>query len=485
MESLTKISASTMAQLIRRKEISPVELIDAHLECIAELNPQLNAFVDVRTEAAQHEAQMAEAAVMRGEDIGSLHGVPVTIKSCIDVAGLRCEAGTRLRAGMVATTDAPLVQRLKSAGAIILGNTNVPEMLMAYETDNLLHGQTRNCWDTDRTPGGSSGGEATAIAACLSAAGVGSDAGGSIRVPAHFSGICGLKPTNGRVPATGHFPQSLGPFAMLGVVGPMARTVADLELMFAAMAGADWGDTSAAPVPIRPVADVREETLRIGYFEEDGVCPATKETREAVRSAAKSLQQQGYDVRPFRPSVLQQAREFWWICFVLTGAEVLKPVFQGREAEVSPILHDFFEIADRSYPLTKETLLKSWFGRDQIRLQLLAEMQQQDITAMISPVCAIPAFRHREREWKIDGQVVDYLQVMSYSQHFNLLGNPAAVVPIAHSPDRLPIGLQIIGKPYEDEILLRIAADVERQFGWREPALLQSVNSVASGLRVL
>ena len=166
-----------------------------------------------------------------------LHGVPISIKSSIDVAGHRCEAGSRLRAGYVASEDAPLVARLRAAGAVILGVTNAPEMLMAWETDNLLYGRTNNPWDLTRTAGGSSGGEAAAIAAGLSAGGVGSDGGGSIREPAHFCGICGLKPTPGRIPSTGHFPKAGGPFALLGVVGPMARTVADLQILFEVMAG--------------------------------------------------------------------------------------------------------------------------------------------------------------------------------------------------------------------------------------------------------
>jgi Asp-tRNA(Asn)/Glu-tRNA(Gln) amidotransferase A subunit family amidase len=219
MSQLTFLPAVAMAEQIRTKKISPVELLDSHLAQIEKLNPRLNAFVEVDTEHARKAAQEAESAVMRGKQIGPLHGVPISIKSSISVAGLRCEAGTRLRAGLVACEDAPLVARLKSSGAIILGTTNTPELLMAWETDNLLYGRTNSPWDLEQTPGGSSGGEAAAIAAGMSAGGVGSDGGGSIRVPAHFSGICGLKPTPGRIPSTGHYPVSAGPFASLGVVG--------------------------------------------------------------------------------------------------------------------------------------------------------------------------------------------------------------------------------------------------------------------------
>ncbi len=271
MPDLTFLSAVSMAEQVRQKKLSPIELVEAHLARIERLNPKLNAFVQVDAEGARSQARAADDAVLRGGKVGPLHGVPVSIKSSIEVKGLRCEAGTKLRAGFVAKQDAPLVSRLRNAGAIILGNTNTPELLMAWETDNLLYGRTNNPWDLSRTPGGSSGGEAAAIASGCSAGGVGSDGGGSIRVPAHFSGICGLKPTPGCIPATGHFPTSVGPFALLGVVGPMARTVADLKVLFEVMQGPDDGDPSAAPVPVSSLSNGELKKLRIGYFEDDGV----------------------------------------------------------------------------------------------------------------------------------------------------------------------------------------------------------------------
>jgi Asp-tRNA(Asn)/Glu-tRNA(Gln) amidotransferase A subunit family amidase len=251
MHDFTRLSALAMADAIRRKEFSALELVDAHLFRIEKLNPQLNAFVHVDPESARRDARAADWAVKQHAGLGALNGVPISIKSSIDVAGFRCEAGTKLRAGYIASHDAPLVARLRRAGAVILGVTNSPELLMAWETDNLLYGRTNNPWDLSRTAGGSSGGESAAIASCCSAGGVGSDGGGSIRVPAHFTGICGLKPTSGRIPATGHFPNSVGPFALIGVVGPMARTVADLRILFEVMQGYDEGDTCAAPISVR------------------------------------------------------------------------------------------------------------------------------------------------------------------------------------------------------------------------------------------
>src|SRR5436305_11903230 len=296
MNDLTFLPAVQMAEQIRHRKISPVELVEAHLRKIKKLNPVLNAFVQVDAEGAFRQAREAEAAVIRGARLGLLHGVPVSIKSSIEVAGFRCEAGTKLRQGAVATQDAPLVSSLRATGAIVLGVTNTPELLMAWETDNLLYGRTNNPWDLSRTAGGSSGGEAAAIASGCSAGGVGSDGGGSIRVPAHFCGICGLKPTPGRIPATGHFPQSVGPFALLGVVGPMARTVSDLKLLFEVMQGPEIGDPSASPIPVRwpewslkmKNRDHSQSKPRIGYFEDDGRTPVTAETRAAVRSEGEA-----------------------------------------------------------------------------------------------------------------------------------------------------------------------------------------------------
>src|SRR5579864_243273 len=193
MTDLTFLSATEMAAQVREKRISPFELAETHLRKIERLNPKLNAYVHVDAERVRREARAAEQAAAKGLPLGPLHGVPISIKSSIEVAGMRFEAGTRLRQGLIGKHDAPLVQRFRGAGAIVLGVTNTPEILMAWETDNLLYGPTNNPWDLERTAGGSSGGESAAIAAGMSAGGVGSDGGGSIRVPAHFTGICGLK----------------------------------------------------------------------------------------------------------------------------------------------------------------------------------------------------------------------------------------------------------------------------------------------------
>jgi Asp-tRNA(Asn)/Glu-tRNA(Gln) amidotransferase A subunit family amidase len=468
MPGINFLSAAAMAETIRRKELSPVELVEAHLARIAEVNPRLNAFVQVDEAGARRQARAAENAVMRPQALGVLHGVPVSIKASIDVAGMRCETGTRLRAGNVAAQDAPLVIRLRQAGAIVLGVTNTPELLMAWETDNLLYGRTNNPWDLARTPGGSSGGEAAAIASGCSAGGVGSDGGGSIRVPAHFSGICGLKPTPGRIPATGHFPPCAGPFAGIGVVGPMARTVADLKLLFEVMQGPDDGDPSAAPVPVRWPSEAELKKISIGYFEDDGRTPVTPETRAAVRTAAQALQGAGFRAEPFRPVGLEEARQLWWKFFGIVGGMLLRPVVQGHEPEISPILKQFLNWAAAEPAHTGESLLDLWTQRDLLRIQILTQMRDHPI--LICPVAAVPAFRHGERSWTVEGQTVQYLDAWSYAEWFNLLGMPAAVVPVGQSPEGLPIGVQIVGRPWEEEMVLEMAAAIEKGCGgWREP----------------
>jgi len=468
MPDLTFLPATVLAQKIRDKLLSPVEVLEAHLARIDRLNPILNAFVQVDREGAHRAARKAEEMVSRGEKVGPLHGVPISIKSAIDVKGMRCEAGTRLRKGIVAERDAPLVERLRSAGAIILGTTNTPELLMAWETDNLLYGATNNPWDVSRTAGGSSGGEAAAIASGCSAGGVGSDGGGSIRVPAHFTGICGLKPTPGRIPATGHFPGSVGPFALTGVVGPMTRTVSDLKVFFELMQGPDDGDPSAAPVPVlwRDAQELRD--IRIGYFEDDGCTPVTAETRQAVRNAANLLQGAGFQVELFRPEGLEQARQLWWKFFGITGGMLLGPMVEGQEEILSPILKEFLGWVAEGPAHTAQSLLDMWIERDQIRIKIFEQMRQFPI--LLCPAAAIPAFHHGERSWRVENQTVKYLDAWSYTEWFNLLGMPAVVVPMGNSPEGLPIGVQIAGKPWQEELALSVAEALEARRGeWQAP----------------
>jgi Asp-tRNA(Asn)/Glu-tRNA(Gln) amidotransferase A subunit family amidase len=470
------LSLCEMADAVRERKISSVELVDAHIARIGQLNPKLNAYVHTHFGAAREQATAADTAVhgaAESQSLGPLHGVPISMKSSIDVAGWRCECGSRLRRDYIAAADAPLVARLRAAGAIILGNTNVPEFLMAWETDNLLFGRTNNPWDPDRTPGGSSGGEAAAISSGCAGGGIGSDGGGSVRVPAHFSGICGLKPTPGRVPATGHFPGSAGPFAQLGVVGPMARTVRDVEQIFGVVAGPEPGDPCAAPVPLRAWSDAEIRKLRVGYFADHELAPVTPETAAAARKAAEALRSQGFDVVEWVPENLDRAWRLWWNLFGRAGQMAFSPLLDGHDEEMSPMLRQFRARVAEEPPLSATELLDTLLERDVLRARFLAKMEEFPI--LLCPVSSVPAFHHGEREWIIQGLKVKYLKAMAYSQWFNLLGTPGAVVPVGQSPEGLPIGVQIVARPWEDEAALAVAAKIEAACGgYRRPPISET-----------
>jgi Asp-tRNA(Asn)/Glu-tRNA(Gln) amidotransferase A subunit family amidase len=459
---------STIAEVtanIRSKKISPVEIVDAHLHRISSNQPRLNAFVHLDEAGARAQALAAEAAVSHNQPLGPLHGVPLTIKSCIDVSGWPCPAGSLLRKDYVPSADAPLVTRLKAAGAILLGNTNTPEFLMAYETNNLLTGKTSNPWNLEYSSGGSSGGEAAAIASGCSMGGVGSDGGGSIRVPAHFCGICGLKPTPGRIPATGHFPSGAGAFGWIGVVGPMARTVADARALCEVMAGPDAGDAHSAPVPLHSYAEKDLRSTRIGILQSSALGSATPETRAAVDRAAKFLSDRGFLVEPFELHGLDRALELWWFFFGQVIAHLLNANLAGHGTQLSPMLREYLSFATLSKPLSLDQFLQTCAERDLLREKILRQME--NVPILLSPVSSAPAFRHGEGNYKPG---TGYLDTMRFSQWLNLTGFPAASVPIGLSKEGLPIGVQIIGHPFEEELVLAVAEALEQSRGpWESP----------------
>lgn len=466
MNELVLAPATKQLELLRAEQVSVTELAEAHIRQIERLNPKINAFADFDAERVREQARQLDEA---REPLGPLHGLPVTVKSSIATAGYRCEIGSLLHKDEVPAEDAVVAARLRAAGALILGTTNCPEFLMAYETANLIHGRVRNPWDLERSPGGSSGGESAAIAAGMSAAGLGSDSGGSVRVPAHFTGICSLKPTPGRIPGRGHLPPCVGPFSILGAIGPMARTIGDVALMFRALCGQDRADPVSPPVALREPSRDELRARTIGFFEDDDLVPVTKETRAAVNDTARALREAGYRVKPFRPRTLEQLRKLWWTFFVQCGAMFYEPEIRGKRERLSPVFREFLGIAEESGPLSATELLNAWAEVDLLRAKTLAEMAEHPV--LLCPAAAIPAFRHDERRWTIDGTQVDYLDAVRYTQWFNVLACPAAVVPVGRSTEGLPIGVQIAARPFEDEIALGVAAEVDAAFGYRPPAM--------------
>ncbi len=468
MNNVVLEPAVRQLELLSAGEISVTELAEAHIRQIERLNPDLNAFADYDAERVRERARKHDE--WRGSrSRRPLFGLPVTVKSSIATRGMKCEIGSLLHKGEIPTEDAVVVARLRAAGALILGTTNCPEFLMAYETANLLHGRTRNPWDLERTPGGSSGGEATAIAAGMSAAGLGSDSGGSVRIPAHFTGICSLKPTPGRIPGRGHLPPCVGPFSTLGAIGPMARTIADVALLFRILNGQDPADPASPPVALREpgLDELRSNT--IGFFEDDELAPVTPETRAAVQAAAAALRESGFQVEPFRPRTLELLRKLWTKFFVQCGAMFYAPEIRGREHQLSPIFNEFLGIAASAPVLTAAELLNAWAELDLLRAKTLEEMRKYPV--LLCPVASIPAFRHGERSWMVEGRPLEYLDTWRHAQWFNVLAAPAAVVSVGKSPEGLPVGVQIVARPFQDETAIGVAAIVDAAFGYSPPAM--------------
>jgi Asp-tRNA(Asn)/Glu-tRNA(Gln) amidotransferase A subunit family amidase len=349
-----------------------------------------------------------------------------------------------------------------------LGSTNTPEYLMAYETDNSVSGKTRNPWDLARSSGGSSGGEAAAIAAGCSVGGVGSDGGGSIRVPAHFCGICGLKPTPGRIPATGHFPPGGGAFGWIGVVGPMARTVGDLATLLSVMAGPDAGDALSAPVRLLALLNANfARGWRVGILESDALGEATPETTAAVEHAAAVLKEQKLVVETKRVTGLGRAIELWWYFFGPVIADSIRKGAVGHEQNMSPMLREYVALAMVEANLTYDGFLNACAERDTIRGEILRQLE--DVQVLLSPVSTGTAFRHGEGNWR-SGEKENYRDTMRYSQWLNLAGFPGVTVPMGQSKEGLPIGVQVIGKPYDDQYVLAVAEAIERGLGrWQAP----------------
>ena len=456
-------SLLVMAQMVRDRRISPVELIDSHLRRIEAQNPRINAFVCVLADEAREAARQSERAVMRGETLRLLHGVPVTVKDSFDMAGLPTYCGSQFRKDHRATQDSTAAARFRANGAIILGKTNAPEFLAMYETDNFITGRTNNPWDLSKTAGGSSGGESAAIAAFCSAGGIGSDGGGSIRIPAHFCGIAGLKPTPGRVPATGHFPAISHPGGLLGVGGPMARSAQDVRLLFAVLAGHDPEDPFSAPVPLRPPGT---EAVRIGVWEQFYGTPVGPDIASTLSKAAACAREIGLGAVDFTPVGLERAQDLWWLFFGRIYAPLTRTMIAGREDEAHWTGTELMHRALAQPTVSTLELLGAMGARDRMRTALLRQMEASGIAAILMPVCATAAFAHGQRHYPVNGgATIELLEAMAPVTPWNLLGMPAMVIPFGMTPNGLPVGVQIVGRPWDEETILDIAVRLEQARG--------------------
>ncbi len=449
MNDIIATPLTGIAEMIRARSVSPVEVAEAFLKQISKLNSALNAIVTMAPDVMER-ARAAEAAVMRDDNLGALHGIPITIKDTIETAGVRTTSGSKVRADYIPANDAPAVARLKAAGAILLGKTNTAEMAMDYTADNLLFGRTNHPQNPNLTPGGSSGGEAVAIATYMSPAGLGSDLAGSIRIPAHFCGIAGLKPTTKRVPGDGQFPPSTGPYSLGAVVGPMARRVGDLRYLFRVL-------TNDSNLWSRRGPDLKGS--RVAWYTNDGSVPVTDETARTVTAAAKALTEAGLIGEERRPPHIDRGNELWLKLFSRASVVQLRNAYAGRERDGGSFVSWRLANADAPPPPTLDEYIGAWIERDRLREDLLNWMETVPI--LIAPVGATQAYEHDTLKVTVQGSTFGTFRAFSYSQAFNVFDLPAVTVPAGRSAEGLPIGVQIVGQPNAEEMVLAAAEIVE------------------------
>jgi amidase len=453
MDELLSFSATHMARLVRQGSISPVELVQAHLDRIAEVNPRIHAAIEVFAEQSLAAAGAADA--------GPLRGVPFSIKDSIEIAGATCTGGTLGRRGAPpATEDATLVTRLRQAGAIPIARTNLPDLLFAFESDNLLFGATCNPYDLGRTSGGSSGGEAALIASCGSPFGLGSDAAGSVRLPAGFCGIATIKPTSGRLPRTGHFPPAGGWIAELWQIGPMARYVEDLCTVMPLLVGGDGRDTSVVDMPFHDPARVELGKLRVALYTDNGFAAADDEVASVVRAAARALAGEVAAVEEDRPACLEQAYDLEMKLIGADGGDGLRKYLKELgSTRAHTLLTGWLDKLER-YRTSVAGFAGYWAEWDAYRAAMDAFRRRYDV--LVCPVYTHAALPHgaSTREENFHG--------FSHTMAYNVAGWPAAVVRCGTSADGLPIGVQIVAAPWREDIALAVAARLESEFGgWK------------------
>jgi Asp-tRNA(Asn)/Glu-tRNA(Gln) amidotransferase A subunit family amidase len=466
MSDLVKKSVTEMARAVREREVSPVELVEAHVERAEAVNPAINAIVLPRFDEALEEARAAERTVSIGGELGPLHGVPYTAKECIEVAGMPCCDASRIFEGNISTQDAVVVESLRDAGAILLGKTNIPEFAFHYDSNNLVYGATLNPHDRSRSVGGSSGGEGAALASGMSAFGIGSDYGGSIRVPCHFCGVVGIKPGRDVVPYTGHFPPQ-HPVSIMrwSMIGPMARYVEDLELLLPIFARPNLA--RASDIMPRSFERAGADGLPVAVFEDDGLALVDDACRRAVQMAADALREDGHEVVEERPPLQAEVREAFFAVALAETAAMLRPFIGDRMGELSPQIARVIGRTDEA-----NLGLAHYLGRmvEITELEHVVYEWLERHPIAISPVASLPAFPVGTETLTIDGQEYEEIDLFSLSTYVNAMALPAAAVPITRSDGGLPVAVQVIGRRGHEMEVLAVAKKLERAFGgWMDP----------------
>jgi amidase len=444
---------------LERREVSARELVSLVLDRMDAVEPSLGAVVARDDTAVLEAADSADVARSLGRT-APLLGLPVSVKDSIEVAGLPCSGGSLARSGHVAATDAAVVARLRAAGAIVVAKTNVPEYTWSYETENVAHGRTCHPLDPERTPGGSSGGEAALIGAGASLLGIGTDGGGSIRVPSHYCGIAGLRPTAGLVPETGCWPPTRDTGMLdMSAVGPMGRCVDDLALVLPVVAGRDDVDPFVQGCPVGDPLAVASRSLRVGVYDHDGVWPVSAGTRAAVAAAGAALAEEGCRVEQVSPPDVSEATELFFAMMAADGGararQDLAPAAGRHVPQLSRLLEDLRPLALDAPAYF--ALVRRWAA---FRSSVRAFVNRFDV--VVAPVAAGPAPLHGCTPGS-DDELESYLP-FNYTHAYSLAGLPVAVVR-AGTERSLPVGVQVVAGAFRDHVALAAAAAIERRLG--------------------
>ena len=439
---------STTTQLaaeIRRGGISAKEALEAFLAQIEKHDPALNAVNIIDTDRAIKRAAAADEALSRGEAWGPLHGVPFTLKDAHLTAGLHTTVGFPPFANYVSEVDSTVVARLKQAGAVLMGKTNVPVMLGDYQTSNPLFGRTNNPWDLERTPGGSSGGAAAALASGMTPFEIGTDLANSIRLPAHFCGVCGLKPTERRVSLSGLIPNPSKlprPIRIMTCIGPMARTVEDLALVYRIIAGPDDSDSEVQPAPIEEVPTLSLADLRIAFAPTLPGFPVAEDIRVKIEELARDLERAGAIVEEAQLPALDFPAEFSKAGRLIG---MMLGTVQPATDQNPTNLAEYFEALDE-----RDRSIQAW------------EQFFQSWDALLCPVSMMTAFKHCEpgMPLQLEGRDIEYWLIGAHGTIFNYTGHPAVALPCGFDHNGLPIGVQLVGKRWSESRLLAIAQSV-------------------------